>query len=306
MLFYHPSYSTLPLPPGHRFPVLKYRTLLKRFEAPTHPLHPMLRHLVAPTPISEDLLKAVHAPEFVDGFLAGTLGQTAMRRIGFPQSDALLSRTLHAVGGTYLAAKTALYTGIAMNLSGGYHHAHHDFGSGFCIFNDAIVAANALIKEGLCDTVLVFDCDVHQGDGTAAMAAHRSDIITCSIHCDKNFPSRKPDSDYDFALPKGAEDTMYLNTVKSALALMLRSHQPDCVIYNAGVDILEADELGFLNVSKAALYERDAHVISTLKAHHIPLVTTSGGGYQKAWHNVVDGHEQLFHAVMTHHSDAFV
>ncbi|MGS0730247.1 histone deacetylase family protein, partial [Shewanella sp. 0m-11] len=190
---------------------------------------------------------------------------------GFPWSNSLVERTLYSVAGTALTCKLAIEHGCAIHLSGGYHHAHQQFGSGYCIFNDLTLAANASLQLDNIETVLIFDCDVHQGDGTATMAQSSSQIITCSIHCQENFPARKQSSDYDVELPRGAQDKQYLETVNQTLAYLIRLHKPDLIIYDAGVDIHSDDNLGHLNISIDGIYARDKEVIAQAKTAQIPI-----------------------------------
>ena len=147
--------------------------------------------------------------------------------MGLPWSEDLVRRTCIAPMGTLLTAQLALKHGIACHLAGGTHHAHYDFGSGFCILNDLAITARALRAGGLVKRVLIFDCDVHQGDGTAAILAGDPELFTCSIHCEKNFPTRKSRSDLDVGLPVGLEDDGYLAVVEETLSDLLRQLQPD-------------------------------------------------------------------------------
>jgi acetoin utilization deacetylase AcuC-like enzyme len=220
-LVYHASYSKLALPPHHRFPTTKYahlrQYLLDNHIATTAQFH-------TPTAMTAEDVMQVHQREYVEQFIAGTLPTAALRRIGFPWSEALVERTLHSVAGTTLTASLAINQGIALHLTGGYHHAHYDFGSGYCIFNDLILAARNAIASQQVHKVLIFDCDVHQGDGSATLSHQHQGIISCSIHCKENFPSRKQHSHHDIELTKGADDSAYLETVEQTLALLIRIH----------------------------------------------------------------------------------
>ena len=199
--------------------------------------------------------------------------------MGLPWSEPLRKRTLISPNGTLLAAHLALSHGIACHLAGGTHHAHYDFASGFCILNDLAVTAKTLLAQGKVDKVLIFDCDVHQGDGTAAILAQEPRAITCSIHCEKNFPARKAQSDIDVALPPDTCDAEYLEVVASTLSTLIHQQQPDLILYDAGVDIFSADPLGLLNVSEAGIRERDRLVLGLAKAYNTPVATVIGGGY---------------------------
>ncbi|GGQ16303.1 histone deacetylase family protein [Shewanella litoralis] len=287
---YHASYSQLALPRTHRFPTTKYQ-LLYEYALEQQLLHKSAQHI--PAPINIETLYTVHCPQYVDQFLNGLLEYKAQRRIGFPWSDYLVTRTLHAVNGTVLCSQLALEYGFAVHLTGGYHHAHHDFGSGFCVFNDLIIAAKLTIDSGKADKVLIFDCDVHQGDGTATLAQRYPDIISCSIHCAQNFPSRKQHSDHDIDLNKGCSDQEYLEHVQQILPYLIRLHQPDLIIYDAGVDIHQDDDLGYFNISSQGILARDTQVISIAKSHNIPLAAVIGGGYSRNEAELTHRHSQL-------------
>ncbi|MBS3798627.1 MULTISPECIES: histone deacetylase family protein [unclassified Pseudoalteromonas] len=290
-LFYHPLYSALPLPAHHRFPIDKYRLLHERLM-----LHPELSkaaRLRCAEPISQQQLALAHTPEYIADFIDGTLPASAQKRIGFPHSDTLVARTLQSVGNSLGAAYCALEHGLAINLAGGYHHAFAGHGSGYCIFNDLAIAARELIHQGRVDTVLLLDLDVHQGDGSASILDEDENIITLSLHGEQNFPRLKQRSDYDFPLPTGCDDGLYLETLETALNLVLRLHQPDIILYNAGADVVAEDELGTLSLSLEAVRQRDTQVMTMAKEKNIPLCCALGGGYQRNLEQVVDVHWQL-------------
>jgi acetoin utilization deacetylase AcuC-like enzyme len=225
------------------------------------------------------LLHQAHCPDYINAFVNGTLPARALKRIGLPWSEGLVRRTLLAPTGTLLAAQLALRHGVACHLAGGTHHAHYDFGSGFCVLNDLAVTARALLAGNQVNRVLVFDCDVHQGDGTAAILADEPRAFTCSIHCEKNFPARKQRSDLDVGLDRGLTTDGYLVTVEQALDHCLERVRPDLVLYDAGVDIYENDPLGLLRVSEAGIAERDRLVLERCLSTGIPVATVIGGGY---------------------------
>ena len=274
-LVYHPSYS-FPFPDRHRFPMEKFRLLHERLRdggvAGAANLH-------RPGRARPALLSLAHCPEYLDRFLGNRLGEREAKRMGLPWSEDLVRRTCIAPMGTLLTAQLALKHGIACHLAGGTHHAHYDFGSGFCILNDLAITARALRAGGLVKRVLIFDCDVHQGDGTAAILAGDPELFTCSIHCEKNFPTRKSRSDLDVGLPVGLEDDGYLAVVEETLADLLRQLQPDLVLYDAGVDVYAGDPLGRLAVSLTGLAERERRVQTLCREHGVPVATVIGGGY---------------------------
>jgi acetoin utilization deacetylase AcuC-like enzyme len=297
-LVYHPIYSQLALPPAHRYPISKYRRLYQYMQNSLSEEQQTSVSFHQPTTLTPDDIKRLHHSDYVDALINNTLPAAKMRRIGFPWSQQLIDRTLMSAAGTQLTVELARQHGIAIHLSGGYHHAHHDFGSGFCLFNDlALAAHHALTLEGI-DKVMIVDCDVHHGDGTATLLAKHSDIITFSVHCDKNFPARKPNSDIDLALPKNTSSKDYLDTFKAIYTLALAQHQPDLVLYDAGVDIHEDDELGYFTVCKEGLYQRDHFVFSTCEQAGIPVAAVIGGGYREDHQTLVELHAQLIHAAL--------
>ncbi|MDF4603998.1 histone deacetylase, partial [Vibrio parahaemolyticus] len=210
-LIYHPIYSKLELPEGHRYPIMKYQYL---YEEVRRDVQAEWVQFFEPQALSIEAIKRVHDAEYVDFLAQGNMPAAKMRRIGFPWSEALITRTLTSAAGTLLTAEKALEHGIALHLSGGYHHAHKDFGSGFCLFNDLVIAAKHMLDNEHVDKILIIDSDVHHGDGTATLCQEEPDIVTLSFHCDKNFPARKPQSDLDVPLAKGTDDETFLMTFK--------------------------------------------------------------------------------------------
>ena len=296
-LIYHPIYSQLELPEGHRYPIMKYQYL---YQAVKDKLvqQDWGQHIEfsQPQPLNVDEIKLVHSEEYVDLLVSGDMPAAKMRRIGFPWSETLVARTLMSTAGTVLTAEKALEHGVAIHLSGGYHHAHKDFGSGFCLFNDLVIAAKHMLETEHVDKVLIIDSDVHHGDGTATLCADELDIITLSFHCDKNFPARKPDSDLDVPLSRGTSDDTFLMTFKEVVEMALNLHRPDMVIYDAGVDIHTDDELGYFDVSTQGIYERDRFIMQLMKDKGIPVAAVVGGGYRSNHSDLVPIHMQLINA----------
>lgn len=299
-LIYHSIYSQLDLPQGHRYPINKYSLLYDavRDRQEKDESWQLAFEFFEPQPLSCEMVKQVHDEQYVDQLVSGSLPAAKMRRIGFPWSEALIERTLTSAGGTCLTAELALKHGVALHLSGGYHHAHHDFGSGFCLFNDLVLAAQHVIKHHDIDKILIVDSDVHHGDGTATLCSARDDIITLSFHCDKNFPARKPQSSLDVALPREAGDEEFLDHFTSVVAMAVNLYQPDLVIYDAGIDIHYEDELGYLNVSTQAIYQRDCFMMQLMKDKQIPMACVVGGGYRSDHQTLVPIHMQLLKAAL--------
>lgn len=291
-LVFHPIYSQLDLPERHRFPIEKYVGI--RDELIRRGIDKA--RFITPSPLDFSVLTDNYDRQYVEALTSGNLDKKAMRRIGFPWSQQLIERTRTAVAGTCLTASLALQHGKALNLTGGYHHAFADFGSGFCLFNDLYLAAKTMQKSSAIDNVLIVDLDVHQGDGTAKLAENDRDIFTLSIHGEKNFPYRKQQSDIDIGLAKGTEDDEYLQTLEQALALAKRQFQPDAIIYDAGVDVHVNDDLGHLHISTEGVYERDKIVFALAEQLGVPIAAVIGGGYQRDIAALVDVHIQLYRA----------
>ena len=232
-----------------------------------------------PEPMPRAWLEAVHDPAYVAEVLAAEVPRAKERRIGFPVTPAVAARARVVPGGTWLAARLALEHGFAANSAGGSHHALHDTGAGFCVFNDLAIAAHRLIAEGTVTRLLIVDVDVHQGDGTAALLAGRPEIATYSIHAEKNFPVRKARSTLDVPLADGTGDNAYLATLEQTLTPLLDALAPQLVLYQAGVDPYAGDRLGRLALTRAGLVARDRLVARLLGERGIPFASTVGGGY---------------------------
>jgi acetoin utilization deacetylase AcuC-like enzyme len=234
---------------------------------------------IEPEAMPRAWLERVHAPAYVAEVLAAAVPREKERRIGFPVTQVVARRAQRVPGGTYKAALVALERGYAANNAGGSHHALHETGAGYCVFNDLAVAAVRTVEEARAARVLIVDCDVHQGDGTAALTVGRAEIATYSIHAEKNFPVRKAASTLDVALPDGTGDDAYLEALESTLVPLLDGFAPSLIFYQAGVDPFAGDRLGRLALSEEGLGARDRFVAGLAKARGIPLASTLGGGY---------------------------
>jgi len=289
---FYADHHVVPLPPGHRFPMTKYAAL--RRELVERGVVPAGDFIEAPLVSRADLVR-VHDEDYVDAFSAGRLPDKMMREIGLPWSRELVLRTLASAGGTVAATREARRTGIGANLAGGTHHARRDRGSGFCVFNDLAIAAAYALVNGV-RGVLVFDADVHQGDGTAAIFADQPRVFTCSIHGARNFPFHKETSDLDVELADNTGDAPYLATIRGAWQTAISRANPELVLYQAGVDPLGDDKLGRLSVTAAGLEERDRFVLGAAKAAGIPIVLTLGGGYANPIEASIDAHIATYRA----------
>ena len=235
----------------------------------------------------------MHHPDYVAGFLNGTLDRQSVRRIGFPWSPELVDRTLASAGSTLAATQSALKLGFGGTLAGGTHHAFRAEGSGFCVFNDLAIAIEWARSHSALTRFAVVDCDVHQGDGTAAIFQDDASVFTLSIHCARNFPFRKQKSTLDVELADGTDDAGYLAVLAPALARVW-DFEPQLVLFQSGVDALDTDRLGHLSLTAAGLRERDRLVISQTTTLGLPLVITLGGGYSDPIVKTVEAHAQTF------------
>lgn len=275
MRFFFPDTPELPLPAGHRFPVGKYR-MLRELVARDEILG--RAELVPSPPIAIEALTRAHAPGYVAAVLSGTLPADAQRRIGLPWSEVLVARSRATVGGSLAAAHAALANGVSGQLAGGTHHAHRDFGSGYCVFNDLAVATLTLLAEGCAERVAIVDLDVHQGDGNAAMLAGNPSVFVLSVHGEKNFPFRKVPSSLDVGLPDGTGDAAYLAALADALAAVA-AFRPELILYLSGADALAADKLGRLGLTHDGMAERDRMVLEFARRRGIAISIAIGGGY---------------------------
>ncbi len=277
----------VPLIPSHPFPMQKYKLVRNRLLDEGSITY---WHLIEPKlAIDEDIL-LVHTRDYWLRCKAGELSASEMRRIGFPWSVGLVHRSQASVQGTITAAKNAVRDGIASNLAGGTHHAFPDHGEGYCVINDIAIAARVLQRDGLAKHIAVIDCDVHQGNGTAAIFHGDESVFTFSMHGAKNFPLRKEQSTLDINLLDGIGDDEYLQLLTTHVPAILQEFQPDFVFYQAGVDPHERDRLGKLKLTHHGLRLRDEFVIGACRKLGIPIVTTMGGGYGKDIDDTVEGH----------------
>jgi acetoin utilization deacetylase AcuC-like enzyme len=284
---FYSDHFVLPLPEGHRFPMVKYSMLRERVAASGICGPDELR---VPRAVSDEEILRAHESGYLRRVVVGSLAQREMRRIGFPWSERMVERSRRASGGTLGACLAALEDGFAANLAGGTHHAFADRGEGYCVFNDSAIAARAVQAEGFVERVVVVDTDVHQGNGTAAILREDPSIFTFSIHGKNNFPFRKGESDLDVALPDDADDGAFLEALEDGLERVLEESRAELAIYLAGADPYEDDRLGRLSVSKEGLAERDRLVLESCRERGIPVAVTMAGGYARNVEDTVDIH----------------
>lgn len=293
MQAFYTDQFVLPLPPGHRFPMSKYRRVRERCLA-ERILRP--EELVQPQPASWDELALVHGPSYLARVRGGALTPAEQREIGFPWSPEMVERSRRSVGATIAAARTALGEsvsrgwGVSINLAGGTHHAYADHGEGFCVFNDVAVAIRLLQREGEIRRVAVVDCDVHQGNGTAAIFATEPSVLTFSMHGAKNYPFHREPSTIDVELPDRTGDEQFLDLLGETLPRIFEGFRPDLLIYLAGADPYERDRLGRLSLTKEGLLRRDEMVVERARRHRVPVAITMAGGYAEDTEDTVDIH----------------
>jgi acetoin utilization deacetylase AcuC-like enzyme len=291
-IYYCDSFE-LPLPAGHSFPMSKYGLLRERVQAQLQQLD---AELCLPPTIEDADLLAVHCPQYVERVRSGTLSTAEIRRIGFPYSTQMAERTRRVSGASLQALTDALQgAGVGVNLAGGTHHAHYDFGAGYCVFNDAVIAARGVQSRALAKRVLIVDLDVHQGNGSAALCADDASITTFSMHAAKNYPAIKLQSDIDVELANGTADAEYLQLLRRHLPKAFDLARPQAVIYLAGADPYEHDRLGLLKLSKAGLAERDRIVFQACLSRGVAVALVMAGGYAPNIADVVDIHFQSVH-----------
>jgi acetoin utilization deacetylase AcuC-like enzyme len=286
---FYSDHFVLPLPDGHRFPMVKYSMLRERV-AESGICGP--DELRVAEPVSDEEILRAHHPDYLKRVVSGTLTEKEVRRIGFPWSPRMVQRSRRASGGTMGACLSALEDGLAANLAGGTHHAFADRGEGYCVFNDSVIAARAVQAAGFVERVLVIDTDVHQGNGTAAILLGDPTVFTFSIHGAKNFPFHKEQSDLDAPLPDGADDTEFLAVLEKGLEIALDAAEAQLAVYLAGADPFEDDRLGRLCVTKRGLAERDNMVLEACRERGIPVALTMAGGYARRVEDTVDVHFQ--------------
>lgn len=299
MKIFHIDQFALPLPSGHRFPVRKYALLRERLVAAR--FVPECEFRVPQAATDYDLERA-HSAEYVRRVTAGELSEREIRAIGFPWSLELVHRSRRSVGATIEACRSACIDGVAVSLAGGTHHAFSDRGQSFCIFNDGAVAARVVLAEQLAQSVMIIDCDVHQGDGTAAILAHDPKVFTFSIHGSRNFPVKKQQSDLDIGLEDGTGDAAYLRALDEGMTRAFARMLPNLVIYLAGADPYEDDRYGRLSLTKTGLAKRDALVLHRCREVGASVAVTMAGGYARHLDDIVDIHFQTVYQANRHTS----
>jgi acetoin utilization deacetylase AcuC-like enzyme len=287
MRAFYSDQFVLPLSPGHRFPMEKYGLLRERLgkDMPASAIDFQVPHAA-----TDGELTRVHDPAYVRKVAEGALTKSEVRRMGFPWSPELVERSRRSVGGTIGAARAALAEGIAVNLSGGTHHAFPTWGEGFCVFNDVAVATRCAQEEEGIERIVILDLDVHQGNGTAHIFRDTRDVFTLSVHGANNYPFRKVAGDLDIELGDDTDDETFLAAAESGVVRALDSGPFDLAFYLAGADPLSEDRLGRLSVSRETLLKREQMVFSACEASDLPVALVMAGGYADPIEATVEVH----------------
>ena len=271
----------------HKFPIKKFgelaNYLLKK---------KIVKKFHKPFACSDETLQKAHSEHYIKNVKNKTLDQNTIKKIGFPLVDSVIQRSLVATGGTVLASKLAINSGVACNTAGGSHHANYEGGAGFCVFNDVAVAAQYLLERGLAGRILIVDLDVHQGNGSADIFKNNRNVFTFSMHSKSNYPAKKSVSDLDVELEDNMEDAQYIKLLKFYLN-QLNEENFDYVFYIAGVDIHFNDRLGKLKISDEGIRKRDEIVTENFFSKGVPLCGVLGGGYNKDFDKLVELHSYL-------------
>ena len=324
-LVYSDDY-TLPLG-DHVFPAQKYRLVHQRLLG-SGLVTP--EDFIAPQPATDEDVRLVHTEEYVHALKSGELSEKQHLQMEIPYSPQLVQAFWLSAGGSILAAELALQDGVSISLGGGFHHAFPDHGEGFCMINDVAIAVRKLLREKKVGRVMVLDCDVHHGNGTAAifgnldtaalepaliaqthawsagvlapqrpawvMEADAGEVFTVSLHQEHNYPVWKPSSSLDVHLPDGTDDAEYLTWLDNALSAALRRFEPDLIAYLAGADPYQEDQLGGLGLTIGGLRQRDEYVFREAQARAIPIFVTLAGGYAKKVEDTVTIHSNTVFA----------
>jgi len=271
----------------HKFPINKFGELAKFLKK-----EKIVKKFHTPYPCSNETLMRAHSENYIKDVKNKTLDIRIIKKIGFPLVDSVIQRSLVATGGTVLASKLAIDSGLACNTAGGSHHANYHEGAGYCVFNDVAVATQYLLNKELASKILILDLDVHQGNGNSDIFKDNKKVFTFSMHSKSNYPAKKSMSDLDIELEDNMEDEKYLELLKTCLNKFNKDNF-DYVFYIAGVDIHFNDRLGKLKITDDGIKERDELVTENFFSKRIPLCGVLGGGYNKDFNKLVELHASL-------------
>jgi histone deacetylase family protein len=282
----------LPLPPNHRFPMEKYRLLPQKLLQENVIT---IDNLFTPQKASKDEILTTHTHDYYHALINLNLTSRQARMLGLPLTHDLIEREHFIAHATYECALHAQKHGISLSTSGGTHHAFAGHGEGFCIFNDICVASHLLLQRNQAKRILIVDLDVHQGNGNASIMANNPNVFVFSMHGKKNYPFRKIPSDLDIDLDDGTTDDEYLAILDENLTKIMIQFYPDLIFYQAGVDVLDVDKLGKLNLTMSGVSYRDERVLMCAKKAGIPIVVVMGGGYAPDIAVIVEAHSQVYY-----------
>ncbi|NIR44336.1 MAG: histone deacetylase [Gemmatimonadetes bacterium] len=271
----------------HVFPTRKYRAIRDRLLNEGTISEDSIRR---PQPAADEQIALVHTAGYLSKMTEGRFSRQDELLLELPYSNQLKQAMWLCAGGSILTGRLALERGLAAHLGGGFHHAFPDHGEGFCLINDVAVALRVLRADGSIERAAVFDCDLHQGNGTAAIFSEEPEVYTFSIHQQNNYPMWKPPSDRDLGLADGIGDTEYLRLLREYLPSILEDHRPDLVFYLAGADPYREDQLGRLELSLDGLRERDESVLEMCAARQVPVAIALAGGYALRFEDTVEIH----------------
>lgn len=284
-LFYSDDYEADIGP--HIFPMRKYRMVKERLleMGVARP-----DDFVVPEPATLEDALLVHTKMYVSKLLTGTLTALEEATLELTYSKELIEKSFLGAGGTIAAVRSSFERGVGVNIAGGLHHAFPDHGEGFCVLNDPAMGVARALEDGLATRVATVDCDVHQGNGTAAIFARDERVFTFSIHQEMNYPMVKPPSNLDIGLPNDADGPLYLSNLNKALETIFTEFAPELVVYVAGADPYEHDLLGGLALTKQDLADRDEMVMTACTSRGVPFVVTLAGGYAERTMDTADIH----------------
>lgn len=280
-----------PLPENHRFPMEKYELLLQQL---LHEGTITIDQVFSPKSIEESQVLRVHDQAYFQRLKDLQISPREQRVSGFVHSERLIQREQMIMGGTLECARRVLNGGVAMNIAGGTHHAFTNKGEGFCLLNDQAIAASWLLEETPIESVLIIDLDVHQGNGTAEIFRNEPRVFTFSMHGQSNYPLKKEQSDFDIELQDGCDDKTYLYQLEKALDTVLNRFNPEFIFYQCGVDVVQTDKLGRLNLTKEGCKRRDELVFEFAHKLNLPVVATMGGGYSPQIKDIIEAHANTY------------
>jgi acetoin utilization deacetylase AcuC-like enzyme len=272
---------------AHVFPTSKYRLVVDRLMSEDGA---GAADFIEPEPAEGEDIVRVHDRGYYERCRDGRLSMIEIMQLELPWSGALFDASARCVQGSILAAELALEHGAGLHIGGGFHHAFPGHGEGFCVFNDHAVAIRKMQSQGKIRRALVADCDLHQGNGTAAIFAGDDNVATYSIHQQDIYPAEKPSSTVDVGLPAGAGDAVYLSRLEETLVPLVEDHRPDLIVYVAGADPYEDDQLGSLGITQEALTRRDEIVAATCRRLDVPIMVVLAGGYARRVADTVSIH----------------